>query len=76
MPETKYEGYRKGEDVIQKCIFPGGHIPTVTQLAQSITRSSQGRLIVDNIKNIDQLWLWKEKVRFEFRRENMASPLL
>lgn len=40
MPETRYEGYTQGEDFIQKYIFPGGHLPTVTQLVESITKGA------------------------------------
>lgn len=66
MPETRYEAYTKGEDFIRKYIFPGGHLPTVTQLVESIIKGSQGRLIVDEIENIGPhysktLRLWKEK---------------
>jgi cyclopropane-fatty-acyl-phospholipid synthase len=52
MPETRYEEYTKGEDFIRKYIFPGGHLPTVTQLVELIIKGSQGRLIVDEIENI------------------------
>src|SRR5271155_4038733 len=40
------------EDFIRKYIFPGGHLPTVTQLVESINKGSQGKLIVDQIENI------------------------
>ena len=71
MPETRYEGYTKGEDFIRKYIFPGGHLPTVTQLVESINKGSQGRLLVDNIENIGPhysktLRLWKEKFIMNF----------
>jgi cyclopropane-fatty-acyl-phospholipid synthase len=70
MPETRYEGYTKGEDFIRKHIFPGGHLRTVTQLVESI-KGNQGRLIVDQIENIGphyskELRLWKEKFMMNF----------
>ena len=66
MPETRYEAYSKGEDFIRKYIFPGGHLPTVSQLVGSIERGSKGTLIVDAILNIGghyakTLRLWREK---------------
>ena len=65
MPETRYEGYSKGEDFIRKYIFPGGHLPTVSQLVGSIERGSKGTLIVDNLLNIGghyakTLRIWRE----------------
>ena len=71
MPESRYEGYTKGEDFIRKYIFPGGHLPTVTQLVQSINQGSQGKLIVDDVQNIGPhyaktLRLWKEKFMRNF----------
>jgi cyclopropane-fatty-acyl-phospholipid synthase len=66
MPETRYEDYTKGEDFIRNYIFPGGHLPTVTQLVESINKGSRGKLIVDEIENIGPhysktLRLWEEK---------------
>lgn len=52
MPEARYEAYSKGDDFIRKYIFPGGHLPTVSQLVDSINKGSSGRLIVDSIENI------------------------
>ena len=66
MPETRYEEYAKGEDFIRKYIFPGGHLPTVSQLVESIVKGSKGSLIIENIENIGghyakTLRMWKEK---------------
>ena len=71
MPETRYEGYSKREDFIRKYIFPGGHLPTVSQLVASIEQGSQGTLVVDSILNIGghyakTLRLWREKFEREF----------
>ncbi|KAI4150076.1 MAG: hypothetical protein LQ341_001181 [Variospora aurantia] len=65
MPETRYETYAKSEDFIRKYIFPGGHLPTVSQLVGSVDRGSKGTLIVDSILNIGghygkTLRLWRE----------------
>ena len=79
MPESRYEGYSKGEDFIRKYIFPGGHLPTVSQLVGSIDRGSQGMLIVDAILNIGghyakTLRLWREK--FESNFDSKIRPAL
>ncbi|MCJ1395389.1 hypothetical protein MMC18_008273 [Xylographa bjoerkii] len=71
MPETRYEGYSKGEDFIRKYIFPGGHLPTVSQLVGSIERGSKGTLIVDNLLNIGghyakTLRIWSESFQRNF----------
>lgn len=52
IPEARYEAYSRSQDFIRRYIFPGGHLPCVTQLVDSITRGSKGGLIVENIYNI------------------------
>lgn len=79
MPETRYEAYSKGEDFIRKYIFPGGHLPTVSQLVGSIERGSNGCLVVDAILNIGghyakTLRLWREK--FERNFNSTIRPAL
>lgn len=79
MPETRYETYAKGEDFIRKYIFPGGHLPTVSQLVGSIEKGSEGSLIVDAILNIGghyakTLRLWREK--FEQNFDSRIRPAL
>ena len=79
MPETRYEAYAKGEDFIRKYIFPGGHLPTVSQLVGSIERGSKGTLVVDSILNIGghyakTLRLWREK--FDRNFESQIKPAL
>ena len=79
MPEGRYEGYAKGEDFIRKYIFPGGHLPTVSQLVGSIERGSEKTLVVDALLNIGghyakTLRLWREK--FEQNFDNEIRPAL
>lgn len=79
MPESRYEAYSKGEDFIRKYIFPGGHLPTVSQLVGSIERGAKGTLVVDAIENIGghyakTLRLWREK--FERSFESRIRPAL
>ncbi|KAI7581215.1 cyclopropane-fatty-acyl-phospholipid synthase, partial [Hortaea werneckii] len=67
MPESRYEGYRTSDDFIRRYIFPGGHLPTVTQLLDAVRAGStpskqkgeqqqqqqhQPRLIPESIENI------------------------
>ena len=71
MPEGRYEAYSKGEDFIRKYIFPGGHLPTVSQLISSIERGAQGALVVDAVRNIGghyakTLRLWHDKFERNF----------
>ena len=79
MPETRYESYSKGEDFIRKYIFPGGHLPTVSQLVGSVERGTGGTLVIDEIINIGghyakTLRLWREK--FERTFEGEIRPAL
>lgn len=79
MPETRYEAYAKGQDFIRKYIFPGGHLPTVSQLVGSIEKGSKGSLIVDAILNIGghyakTLRLWREN--FEKTFNDSIRPAL
>lgn len=80
MPETRYESYSKGDDFIRKYIFPGGHLPTVSQLIQSIHLGSQGRLIVDSIENIGghyakTLRIWRKNFMTNFEARIMPALL-
>ena len=44
MPEQRYGYYRRNLDFIQKYIFPGGFLPSVTALHESVGRTSGLRL--------------------------------
>ncbi|KAM0751461.1 cyclopropane-fatty-acyl-phospholipid synthase [Meredithblackwellia eburnea MCA 4105] len=52
MPEARFESYGKSVDFIQKWIFPGGFLPSVTCLVDAILAGSKGRLLVEQIDNI------------------------
>ncbi|KAL6710190.1 hypothetical protein ACN47E_009981 [Coniothyrium glycines] len=65
MPDARYEAYAKSDDFIRRYIFPGGHLPAVSELVASIQSASGGSLVVDNIENIGPhyaktLRLWRE----------------
>jgi cyclopropane-fatty-acyl-phospholipid synthase len=50
MPESRYERYKHGCDWIQKYIFPGGHCPSLTAIAEAIRDSST--LMIDSVESI------------------------
>lgn len=69
IPESRYEAYRKTDDFIRHYIFPGGHLPTKTQLMESIRSGSScshpPRLIPGTMDDIGShyaptLRLWKQ----------------
>ncbi|EAA32979.3 hypothetical protein GE21DRAFT_6719 [Neurospora crassa] len=79
MPEGRHKGYSKREDFINHYIFPGGYLPSVTQLINHITTESNGTLIVEKIKNIGPhyvkaLRLWREA--FMNRFDSVIVPAL
>lgn len=79
MPETRHETYRTREDFIKKYIFPGGHLPTVSGLVESIDRGSKGHLIVEEIKSVGAhypkaLRCWNAKFQENF--ESAITPAL
>ena len=45
MPEQRYEQYLRSVDFIQKYIFPGGCLPSVTAMQQSVARQTDLTLI-------------------------------
>ena len=45
MPEQRYSQYLNSVDFIQKYIFPGGCLPSVTAMQNSMTRNSSLRLL-------------------------------
>ena len=50
MPDNRYESYRRKCDWIQKHVFPGGHLPSLSALSVAMTRSS--RLYIEHLENI------------------------
>ena len=76
MPESRYEAYSKSDDFIRRYIFPGGHLPTITQLLDAIRAGSSSktdppRLIPENVENIGPhyaktLRLWRQSFMQNF----------
>jgi len=50
IPDQYYDAYRKTHDWIQKHIFPGGLLPSLTTMVNNMTRHT--RLMVDHVENI------------------------
>jgi cyclopropane-fatty-acyl-phospholipid synthase len=50
IPDQRYEFYRRNTDWIQKHIFPGGHLPSVTAMSQSVTRNTS--LLMEQLEDI------------------------
>ena len=79
MPEGRYEAYAKGEDFIRRYIFPGGHLPSISQLVENISKASDGTLVVEKIENIGghyarTLRLWNQEFMKNF--ESRIRPAL
>ncbi|KAI1775724.1 cyclopropane-fatty-acyl-phospholipid synthase [Hypoxylon cercidicola] len=79
MPEGRHEAYSKSEDFINKHIFPGGYLPSITQLLNHISKESKGTLIIERVENIGghypkTLRLWREKFMLNF--ESQIRPAL
>jgi cyclopropane-fatty-acyl-phospholipid synthase len=64
---------------IRRYIFPGGHLPTISQLVQSMDQGTGGSLIIDRIENIGghyakTLRLWNQKFMQNF--DSRVRPAL
>jgi len=80
MPESRYAVYRDSDDFIRRYIFPGGHLPTLTQLLDAIregssTRTTPPQLIPESVENIGPhyaktLRLWRQSFM-----QNFASSI-
>jgi cyclopropane-fatty-acyl-phospholipid synthase len=45
MPDQRYASYCKGTDFIQKYIFPGGHLPSVSKILEVTTKNTKLNLL-------------------------------
>lgn len=88
MPDARYEAYAKSDDFIRRYIFPGGHLPAVSELVSSINTASNGTLVVDSIENIGphyakalRLWReaflenWQDKIKPQLIKEKKDSGM-
>ncbi|CAK7225207.1 hypothetical protein SBRCBS47491_005813 [Sporothrix bragantina] len=79
MPEGRHAAYSKSVDFINHYIFPGGYLPSITQLLNHISTESAGTLIIEGVENIGghyarTLRLWKEA--FLARFDDTIRPAL
>jgi len=64
IPDQNYESYRRKTDWIQKYIFPGGHLPSVTAMSDAVTRHTD--LLMEQLEDIGTNYTrtlkdWREK---------------
>lgn len=64
LPDQRERAYRRRPDFIQRAIFPGGHLPSLTSMARAMTRRS--RLFVEDLENLgpqyaETLRHWRER---------------
>ena len=64
IPDQRERGYRRRPDFIQRAIFPGGHLPSLTTMTRAMTRRS--RLMVEELENLgphyaETLRNWRER---------------
>ncbi|KAG6042281.1 hypothetical protein E4U41_000025 [Claviceps citrina] len=81
MPEGRHREYSKSVDFINQYIFPGGYLPSITQLLGHISNQSNGTLVVENVENIGghyarALRLWNENFQNHFHDKIIAALLL
>ncbi|KAF9553889.1 cyclopropane-fatty-acyl-phospholipid synthase [Agrocybe pediades] len=77
IPEARFETYINEIDFIRKWVFPGGFLPTLTFLVQTLTSGSKGSLIIDSIENIGPHYartLREWRRRFVSRFEEVIVP--
>ena len=41
MPDQRYKDYAKGTDFIQKYVFPGGHLPSISKILETTTKHTR-----------------------------------
>ncbi|MBW0474945.1 hypothetical protein O181_014660 [Austropuccinia psidii MF-1] len=79
IPEARFERYIKQVDFIRKWIFPGGILPTVTYMVDSIAKGSKNQLTIESIENIGTHYartLREWQKRFESNFDSIIAPSL
>ena len=74
VPDQRYEVYRRSCDWIQKRIFPGAVVPSLTAITQAITQGSS--LVIDGFDNIGVHYartLSEWRARLEQRAHRLAA---
>ena len=74
MPEQRYESYKRSVDFIQKYIFPGGFLPSVAAMQDSVGRTSNLRLVsVEDLSTDYALTLRHWRRRFLDRLDDVRD---
>jgi cyclopropane-fatty-acyl-phospholipid synthase len=74
IPDQRYDRYRRSVDFIQRYIFPGGCLPSVGAICNSLRRVTDLRLFhLEDITShyADTLALWRQ--RFHTNREQVRD---
>jgi len=66
MPDQRYKDYSKGTDFIQKYVFPGGHLPSISKILETTTKHT--RLNLNHLEEFTEdyaktLNIWHENFR-------------
>ena len=74
MPDQRYKDYSKGTDFIQKYIFPGGHLPSISKILE--VTSKHTRLNLNHLEEFTEdyaktLNIWNEN--FEKKLEEVKN---
>lgn len=74
MPDQRYKAYSKGTDFIQKYIFPGGHLPSISKILE--VTSKHTRLNLNHLEEFTEdyaktLNIWHEN--FERKLEEVKK---
>jgi cyclopropane-fatty-acyl-phospholipid synthase len=74
MPDQRYKDYSKGTDFIQKYIFPGGHLPSISKILE--VTSKHTRLNLNHLEEFTEdyaktLNIWNEN--FENKLEEVKK---
>ncbi|GAB7343201.1 hypothetical protein MBLNU457_1268t1 [Dothideomycetes sp. NU457] len=69
--KVRYESYANSDDFIRRYIFPGGHLPSITQLLETARQGSKCALIPETVENIGPhyaktLRIWNENFTANF----------
>lgn len=74
IPEQRYDRYLKSVDFIQKYIFPGGSLPSVSAMQQSVAKTSQLRMLaVDDFADGYARTLREWRLRFHERLDDVTA---
>ncbi|KXS15880.1 cyclopropane-fatty-acyl-phospholipid synthase [Gonapodya prolifera JEL478] len=82
IPDSRYNEYvTGGPDYINKHIFPGGHLPSLTSFVEAVYQGTSGRLIVDEANQIGPhyavaLRMWRERFLANFDQIAPIKPSL